>query len=117
MEYKLVIAVRNDLRLSSGKMAVQVAHAAVKCAIRCRKKNKRWFLRWMKEGQKKVVLRARDLEELDDLEKKSKQLKITVALIEDAGLTELPPGTPTCLGMGPAPNSIIDQVTGHLELW
>jgi PTH2 family peptidyl-tRNA hydrolase len=117
MEHKLVIAVRDDLGLSSGKMAVQVAHAAVKCAVDSRKGNKRWFSRWMKEGQKKVVVKADGLAELRDLERKASRLKVTVALIEDAGLTEVPPGTPTCLGMGPAPNSVIDRVTGRLELW
>jgi PTH2 family peptidyl-tRNA hydrolase len=117
MEYKLVVAVREDLKLSSGKMAVQVADAAVTCAIECRRKNKRWFLRWMKEGQRKVVVRVRDLERLGELKTKSRRLKITAALIQDAGLTELPPGTVTCLGMGPAPNAIIDQVTSHLKLW
>ncbi|MFQ5884352.1 MAG: peptidyl-tRNA hydrolase Pth2 [Thermoplasmata archaeon] len=117
MEYKLVVAVREDLKLSSGKMAAQVAHAAVTCAIECRKSNKRWFQRWMKEGQKKVVVRARNLRELGDLKRKSRGLRIPVALIEDAGLTELSPGTATCLGIGPAPNSRIDQVTGCLELW
>jgi PTH2 family peptidyl-tRNA hydrolase len=117
MEYKLVIAVREDLGLSSGKMAVQVAHAAVKCAFESRKGNKKWFSRWMKEGQKKVVVKANDLAELRDLERKAARLKMTVALIEDAGLTEVPPGTPTCLGIGPAPNSRIDAVTGRHELW
>ncbi len=117
MEHKLVVAVRDDLKLSGGKMAVQVAHAAVKCSIECRKKNKRWFSQWMKEGQKKVVVRARDLSELRDLERKAARLKITVALIEDAGLTEVTPGTATCLGMGPAPDSVIDRVSGHLNLW
>lgn len=117
MEYKLVVAVREDLQLSGGKMAVQVAHAAVACAIECRKKSKKWFLGWMKEGQKKVVVRVRDLERLSELETKSRRLKMATTLIQDAGLTELPPGTVTCLGMGPAPNTIIDQVTSHLKLW
>jgi PTH2 family peptidyl-tRNA hydrolase len=117
MEHKLVVAVRDDLGLSSGKMAVQVAHAAVKCAIESKKGNKKWYSLWMKEGQKKVVVKANDLAELRNLERRARQLKVTVALIEDAGLTEVPPGTPTCLGMGPAPNAVIDRVTGHLELW
>jgi PTH2 family peptidyl-tRNA hydrolase len=117
MEYKLVVAVREDLQLSSGKMAVQVAHAAVTCAVECRKKNRRWFLRWMREGQRKVVVRARDLKRLGELQTKSRKLDITAALVEDAGLTELPPGTVTCLGMGPAPNALINQVTSHLKLW
>lgn len=117
MEYKLVVAVRKDLQLSNGKMAVQVAHAAVTCAIECQRKSRRWFHKWMKEGQRKVIVRVRDLQRLGELETKSRRLKIPVALIQDAGLTELPPGTVTCLGMGPAPDTIIDQVTSRLKLW
>ena len=38
-EYKMVIVTRSDLKLSTGKLAAQVAHAAVACAFDT-KKNK-----------------------------------------------------------------------------
>jgi PTH2 family peptidyl-tRNA hydrolase len=117
MEYKLVVAVRGDLEMSEGKMAVQVAHAAVISAINCKSKNAKWFRNWYDEGQKKVVVRAGDVDELSELEQDAEKLGIATAIIDDAGLTELPPGTTTCLGIGPAPNAVIDQVTGNLKLW
>ena len=43
MEYKLAVAVRNDLKLSKGKLAVQVAHASVICALKVRNENRKWF--------------------------------------------------------------------------
>jgi len=56
MKYKMVIVVREDLQLSCGKLAVQVAHAAVECTLKSKKKNP-WFDDWLKEGQKKVVVK------------------------------------------------------------
>jgi PTH2 family peptidyl-tRNA hydrolase len=116
LEYKLIIAVRDDLKLSIGKLAVQVAHAAVNCAFSAKKSHGKWYTAWYKEGQRKVVVRAFDLDELYDLKHKAEALKLTTSLITDAGLTEVPPETITCLGIGPGPEHIIDQVTGELKL-
>lgn len=116
MKHKLVVAVRGDLELSKGKLAVQVAHAAVMAALDAKAKHRKAFADWWEEGQKKVVVQARDLPELNVLRTKARSLGLTTALVEDAGLTELPPGTVTCLGVGPGPNETVDQVTGHLKL-
>lgn len=116
MEYKLVVAVREDLNLSKGKLAVQVAHAAVAAALEANANHPKWFRAWMDEGQKKVVVGVPDLEALLDLERKAIETKLPRALVQDAGLTELPPGTTTCLGVGPGPNHLVDAVTGHLKL-
>lgn len=116
MEYKLVVAVRDDLELSRGKLAVQVGHASVSAAFEARAKHARWFKAWMAEGQRKVVVRALDLDHLRELEARAKSLKLPTAWIEDAGLTELPPGTATCVGIGPGPDHLLDKVTGSLKL-
>jgi len=116
MEYKLVIAVRKDLGLSPGKMAVQVAHAAVSCALSSKKDNTKWFKQWYAEGQRKVVVKVQDLQELYELKADAEALRLNTALISDAGLTEVPPGTITCLGIGPGMDSSVDKVTGHLTL-
>jgi len=116
MEYKMVIAVRSDLRLSSGKMAAQVAHAAVNCALASKKKNPLWYRNWYQEGQKKVVVNVADLRQLLELKTSAEHSSLVCSLITDAGHTELPPGTTTCLGIGPGPNEAIDRITGELKL-
>jgi peptidyl-tRNA hydrolase, PTH2 family len=115
-EYKMVIAVRKDLKLSPGKLAAQVAHAAVNCALEARKKRSEWFDHWYKEGQKKVVVKVANLNELFELRAQAEAAGLTTSVIVDAGLTELPPNTTTCLGIGPGPDGVLDKVTGHLGL-
>ena len=112
----MVIVTRRDLKLSTGKLAAQVAHEAVNCGIFTKKNNSKWFKKWQKEGAKKVVVKVEKIEDFFDLKEKAEGLNITTSLIEDAGHTEIPAGTKTVLGIGPAPNNIIDQVTGKLKV-
>ncbi|UCF59406.1 MAG: peptidyl-tRNA hydrolase [Candidatus Bathyarchaeota archaeon] len=116
-KYKQVIVLRVDLGMSEGKIAAQAGHAAVSAAEKARKKNPHWWSPWMKEGQCKIAVKARSKHELLELEKKAKKLKLPSALITDRGLTELLPGTVTCLGIGPAPSSQVDKITGSLNLF
>jgi PTH2 family peptidyl-tRNA hydrolase len=116
MEYKLVVVVRTDLKLSQGKTAAQVAHASVNCAFAARKSWKGWFRRWYDEGQRKVVLKSPNLEHLRELQAMARASELPHSMVTDAGLTEVPPGTVTCLGIGPAPEEEIDRLTGDLPL-
>ena len=115
-EYTMVIVTRKDLKLSSGKLAAQVAHAAVACAFSTKKNNSKWFTKWQNEGGKKAIVKVDCVEDFFSLKEKAEQLKIGAHIIEDAGHTEIPAGTKTVLGIGPAPSNIIDQVTGDLPL-
>jgi PTH2 family peptidyl-tRNA hydrolase len=115
-EYKMVIVTRSDLVLSAGKLAVQVAHAAVACTLLTKTHKPLWFSKWQREGAKKVVVRVETLEEFFLLKDKAESLGIATDIIADAGHTEIPEGTQTVLGIGPAPSNLIDQVTGELPL-
>lgn len=115
--YKLVIVVRRDLKLSAGKMAAQVAHAAVDCALRSKADDERSFKKWKIEGQKKVVVRVDSERDLHELKMAADAHDLVTSLISDAGLTEVPPGTVTVLGIGPAANAQVDQITGRLPLF
>jgi len=115
-EYKQAIVIRVDLKMSRGKVAAQAGHAAVSAAEEARKRHPEWWSAWMEEGQCKIAVKARSEQELLELEKRVKELKLPSALISDRGLTELPPGTITCLGIGPAPSHQVDKITGKLNL-
>ncbi|MFH1182317.1 MAG: aminoacyl-tRNA hydrolase, partial [Candidatus Woesearchaeota archaeon] len=53
MPYKLVVVVRKDLKLPKGKLAVQVAHAAVDAVL---SSDKGIVDEWRSEGGKKIAL-------------------------------------------------------------
>ncbi|MGQ9478444.1 MAG: peptidyl-tRNA hydrolase Pth2 [Thermoproteota archaeon] len=114
--FKQCIVVRGDIRMSLGKTCAQVAHAAVSAAEETRMLKPEWFSEWLREGQKKVVLRVNSLDELMRLREVARQEGIPLCIVSDMGLTELPPDTVTCLGIGPAPEDLVDKVTGSLSL-
>lgn len=53
---------------------------------------------------------------MEELMGKARSLGITAEVIQDAGRTQIDPGSLTVLGVGPAPKSKVDQVTGGLKL-
>ena len=116
-EIKMVIVVRKDLDLGKGKMAAQVAHAAVTLAVHAMKKDKRMFRNWIDQGQRKVVVKADTLQILYSLKEQFESEGISTSVITDAGLTQVPPGTVTCRGAGPDFSDKIDKVTGDLPLY
>jgi PTH2 family peptidyl-tRNA hydrolase len=113
---KMVIVVRGELRLTTGKIAAQVAHAAVNLACQSEARAPAAFEAWSRGGQKKIVLTSPSLEDMMTLEREARARRIPTTWVEDAGLTEVPPGTRTCLGLGPAPTATLDAVTGKLDL-
>lgn len=114
--YKQVIAVRNDLKMGKGKLAVQVAHAAVSSAEQTRRMNPKWLQSWFSENQRKICVKIDSEKELRVLKGKLDEAGVPNSIIEDAGLTQLEPGTTTCLGIGPVPSDIVDRYTGELKL-
>lgn len=115
-EYKQVIVFRSDLRLSKGKLAAQAGHAAVSAAEEAHKRHRSWWEAWMFEGQRKIAVKVKTEKELLALEEQARDLGLPNALIVDRGLTQIPEGTVTCLGIGPAPAVKMDRLTGKLPL-
>ena len=102
--------------MGKGKIAVQVGHASVTAAEETRKQRPEWWNAWIKEGQCKVVVKANSESELDNLRRDAQVLGLTATIIHDSGLTQVKPGTATCVGIGPAPAELIDKITGELPL-
>jgi len=114
--YKQVIVMRSDLKMGKGKIAAQAGHASVSAAEEARKRFQIWWKAWLDEGQCKIAVKVKSEEELLKLEEMAEKSRLPYALISDRGLTQLPPGTITCLAIGPAPSHEVDKITGKLAL-
>jgi len=113
---KQVIVVRSDLKMGKGKLAAQAAHASLSAAEEAMSRSERWYSEWKEEGQAKIVLKVGSEAELKELLRKARAMRLPAALIQDRGLTQLEPGTTTCLALGPAPDDLLDRLTGNLKL-
>ncbi|MBW3002195.1 peptidyl-tRNA hydrolase Pth2 [Candidatus Woesearchaeota archaeon] len=112
-EYKQVILIRKDLKLSKGKMSAQAAHASTDALLKSHKDD---IKNWKDQGMKKVILGVENQEELLKLKVQAEDAGLVTVIIADAGRTELAPGTVTAVGIGPDDEDKIDRVTGHLKL-
>ncbi len=112
---KMVFLVRTDLGMGKGKIAAQVAHAAVelykKASYKCPEK----LREWEEEGSKKVVLKVGSEAELLEYFRRYANDFCSV-IIRDAGHTQIPAGTITVAGFGPDEDDKLDRVFGHLKL-
>jgi peptidyl-tRNA hydrolase, PTH2 family len=110
---KQVIVVNEALKLPRGKLAAQVAHAAVAAFLEASGQAQQ---RWLAQGMPKVVVRCESEAELLALQAHAQRERLPVAPIHDAGHTVVEAGTLTCIGFGPAEREQLDAITGALKL-
>lgn len=111
---KQAIVLRKDLKMSAGKVAAQASHASLEAYKIAKPAEKK---KWEREGGKKIILAVYSKEELLQIFAAAKKARLPVALIMDAGLTEIPAGTKTAVGIGPAADEKIDKIVGSLKLY
>ena len=110
---KQIIIVRADLKLPKGKLASQCSHASVEAVLRSSKDK---VFEWRKKGMTKIVLKVKDLEELQYYNQTAKDYGLITALVTDAGKTTVEKGTITALAIGPDDDIKIDKITKELKL-
>ncbi|KAG7199818.1 hypothetical protein KM043_000477 [Ampulex compressa] len=115
---KMVILVRTDLPMGRGKTAAQCAHAALQCYVAGQNNRKERVVcqDWLNAGQPKIVLRVQDEEELLRVAHDARSAGLIVAVIKDAGRTQVESGTISVLGIGPGPKERVDRLTSKLKL-
>ncbi len=143
---KQSIVVRKDLKMSSGKVGAQVAHAAMGALLKagkyittydqdlCTVASRRFELtlfsaehpelnqpeleQWLDGAFTKGCLAANSEEELLAIQAAAEAAGIITCLITDNGHTVFH-GVPTrtCLAVGPHTEEEINKITGHLKLY
>ncbi len=108
--------VRRDLKMKVGKIATNVAHAAVLSAEKSRQKDFATFYKWFESGQAKVILKVQNLEELTALRQRAENLSLLVVVIPDVVPTLVMTDRWICICIGPAQSILIDKITRHLKL-
>ena len=119
-EPKMVLCARTDLSMSCGKLCSQCAHAAVDLFRAAQEatvpQQQQWLAQWLSGGCAKIALALDSEAQLHELHAMAVARGLPAVIIADAGRTQIASGTVTTLGIGPAPRSLVDEVTGKLRL-
>jgi len=126
-EVVMYIIFNKDLKMSTGKIAAQAAHAAVLVILEAvaggmqvhKDTNARFtvaptsnfwnFAEWLQHSFKKIVLQAQQ-PVLEELEQKG------FYAIRDAGHTQVPPGSITAVALPPMPRKDVLAIIKALKL-
>lgn len=116
MPTKLVIAVQQDVKLSTGKLCAQVGHAVQEAVLKCKAKDSKLLKKYEQNGSVKICVKAFDVAHLEFLVHEAERLGLINSLIEDEGRTELSRATVTCCAIGPGPDELVDKICKGLKL-
>eukprot|EP00047_Mylnosiga_fluctuans_P008726 m.8562 g.8562 ORF g.8562 m.8562 type:complete len:191 (+) comp2302_c0_seq1:2-574(+) len=114
---KMVLIVRQDLKMGAGKAAAQCCHATLGAFQLACDEHPEMVAAWEEGGQAKITLKAPDEKTLMDLYQTARKAGLVAYVVRDAGRTQIPAGSKTVLAIGPAPISLVDSVAGHLKLY
>ena len=100
-DLKMVLVVRQDLKMGSGKVAAQCAHAAVGAVSDLARMNASVLRRYEEAGEPKIVVCCRNLKEMQELQGQAHGRRLPTFVVADAGRTQVAAGTKTVMAVGP----------------
>lgn len=116
--YKMVFVVNSELEMGVGKIAAQVAHAALglhQILLQDESKYGDSLFKWFEYGETKIVLRGDSTEHLVRLETEAMEIDLPCYMVQDAGKTQVRAGSTTVLAIFGRVD-LVDSVTGSLRL-
>mmetsp|Transcript_37508 Transcript_37508/g.71875 ORF Transcript_37508/g.71875 Transcript_37508/m.71875 type:complete len:192 (-) Transcript_37508:186-761(-) len=113
---KMVLVVRQDLSMGTGKIAAQCGHATLGAYKQLEARHKSLLKVWERSGQAKIVLKCKDENDLLRVDEEARKRHLPTHIVTDAGHTQIAAGSMTVCAVGPAPVEDVDAVTGRLKL-
>lgn len=114
-DFKMILVVRNDLKMGKGKIAAQCSHATLGLYKKLLNRAPKALNRWEMSAQPKVVVKIESEEDMLALQERAKSLKLPTHITIDAGRTQIAPNSRTVMAiLGPV--EVVDEVTGGLKL-
>uniref|UniRef100_A0A671KDE7 peptidyl-tRNA hydrolase n=1 Tax=Sinocyclocheilus anshuiensis TaxID=1608454 RepID=A0A671KDE7_9TELE len=110
--YKMVFVVNMELSMGVGKVAAQVGHAAVGLYQALQEKNR---ISLWPHPSIKIVLQGTNMAHLLELQALAMSLSLPTKLVQDAGHTQVEPGSCTVLAII-GEEEMVNNVTGSLKL-
>ncbi|KAG8381850.1 hypothetical protein BUALT_Bualt05G0015600 [Buddleja alternifolia] len=115
-DLKMVLVVRQDLKMGNGKIASQCAHAATGMYSELIQSHRSLLRQWESCGQAKIVVTCKNQQEMNKLKEAAESIGLPTFTVADAGPTQVSAGSKTVLAIGPGNKSAVDSVTGKLRL-
>ena len=123
--FKMLLCVNQQLfseagkptKMTAGKTSAQCSHATLGAYKRGMRRSPGAVKAWEYTGQAKIAVKCPTEDELHSLRDAAAQRGVNFYLVQDAGHTQIAPGSKTVLALGPAPASVFDDFTGHLKLY
>ena len=117
---KQVIALRNDLNFPKSKILKIITWASYESAKETKAKSPNKFSNWLNLGQKKIVIKIKDENELINLRKNIERRKKTVIvpiIIHNSDLNHGKEGNFVALGIGPDEEKNLKEFTNLYKLY
>ncbi|XP_011626720.1 peptidyl-tRNA hydrolase 2, mitochondrial isoform X3 [Amborella trichopoda] len=115
-ELKMVLVVRQDLKMGAGKIASQCAHAATGLYAELMRSHRSLLSQWEQCGQPKIVVTCKNQQEMNKLRDAADNIGLPTFIVADAGRTQVSVGSKTVLAIGPGNKAAVDSITGKLRL-
>ncbi|KAL5698621.1 peptidyl-tRNA hydrolase [Ranunculus cassubicifolius] len=98
-DFKMVLVVRNDLKMGKGKIAAQCSHATLGIYKKLVNRAPKALERWENCGQVKVVLKTESEDDLLVLQERAKSINLSTHVTIDAGRTQIAPNSRTVMAI------------------